>query len=737
MLKRTFLCLLCFIFSIAGFANDSSLEPGMSNSSDQMEDSTEEPVQFELIAKESSLTPGRPMQVAIRMDVAEGWHGYWKNPGETGMPLSIEWTLPEGFTHTELQWPTPKLFEVEGVVGYGYEGEVFFLTEITPPKDLPADAKIPIQANVRWLVCSNSMCLPGDTDLKLDFPLSGPAANSKLINKARAALPKKLTSAKAKRSDNFIEIQVKSSAASLEQVHFFPESKKTIDEKTPAVFAATTDAPDETTLLLKEHDMNQETHLKGILVLEEAHSSQAWEINTLIKGEKKTNPLTLAEKSPSLAAQIVSDEAYQDDSFSDGATTSNILWAFVFAFIGGLILNFMPCVLPVISLKVLSFVKMAGQNRMATLKHGLAFFFGVIASFWFLAGAMLMLQSYGHAIGWGFQLQEPIFVALLSALLLLFALNFFGLFEVGTSLTSLAGQAQHASKTKTSALMSSFCSGILATALATPCTGPFLGTAIGFAVTLPPLLAVAIFTVLGTGMAFPYLLLSAYPSLLRFLPKPGPWMTTFKSLMGFVMLATVLWLLWVFGAQTSNLALFILLASLLLLSFAAWIYGNYCTPLHSTASRAIGALFAISCTVIAVYAIAMASSPDQIPPDALNQITANEGDWESYSPERVKELQDKGVPVLIDFTAKWCLICQANHLVLSSTAVSQKLQELGAVKMKADWTRRDPVITQALRKHGRNGVPLYILAPPNADKADYVLPQVLTPDIVINYLNQI
>lgn len=736
MLKRTFFCLLCFICSIVGFANETAPEPEESTSLDQMDISIEEPVHFELIARENSFTPGRPLLLAIRMNMAEGWHAYWKNPGDSGMPLQIEWTLPEGFTLTNLQWPTPKRFEVEGMIGYGYESEVFFLAEITPPKSLPKDTQVPIEANVRWLVCSNSMCLPGDSELALNFPLSNSSTSSQLFDKARSTLPKKMTSIKAKRSDNFIEIQLKSSAATLQHVDFYPESKKTIDEKVPAAFAATTDAPDETTLLLKEHDLNQETHLKGILVLQDTHSSQAWEVNIPIEGEKNLNPLTLAENTP--PRPQLKSESYEDDTLSGGATASNILLAFVFAFIGGLILNFMPCVLPVISLKILSFVKMAGQNRMATLKHGLAFFFGVIASFWFLAGAMLALQSYGHAIGWGFQLQEPIFVALLSALLLLFALNFFGLFEVGTSLTSLAGQAQHASKTKTSALMSSFCSGILATALATPCTGPFLGTAIGFAVTLPPILAIAIFTVLGAGMAFPYLLLSAYPSLLRFLPKPGSWMTTFKALMGFVMLSTVLWLLWVFGAQTSNLALFILLASLLLLSFAAWIYGNYCTPMNSKISYSVGSLFALSCTVISVYAIAMASSSDMIDaPNSFSQIAVKDGSWEPYSPERVKELQDKGVPVLIDFTAKWCLICQANHLVLSSQTVSQKLQEIGAVKMKADWTRRDPVITQALRSHGRSGVPLYVLTSRDNDKADLVLPQVLTPEIVINYLNQL
>lgn len=335
-------------------------------------------------------------------------------------------------------------------------------------------------------------------------------------------------------------------------------------------------------------------------------------------------------------------------------------------------------------------------------------------------------------------MQEPIFVALLSALLLLFALNFFGIFEIGTSLTSLVGQAQHAGKSKTGALAGSFCSGILATALATPFTGPFLGSAIGFAVTLPPFPAIAIFTVLGIGMAFPYLLLSAYPSLLRFLPKPGSWMDTFKALMGFVMLTTVLWLLWVFGAQTGNVSLFTLLASLLLLAFGAWIYGTYCSPVATGSRRSIGRLFALGCAALSLYAITLASSPAMIDASSSEiQLASDYGEWEPYSPERVKELQKQGTPVLIDFTAKWCLICQANHLVLSSSAVSKKLHELGAVKMKADWTKRDPVITEALRTYGRNGVPLYVLTTNNVDQPNFVLPQVLTSEIVLNYLNRL
>lgn len=412
--------------------------------------------------------------------------------------------------------------------------------------------------------------------------------------------------------------------------------------------------------------------------------------------------------------------------------------ALLFAFIGGMILNLMPCVLPVISFKVMSFVKMAGQSRSLTLKHGLMFSLGVILSFWMLASAMLMLRAYGQAVGWGFQLQEPLFVVILASLLFIFALSLFGVFEWGMFFASWAGQTQSDASQKSSGYIGSFLSGVLATAVATPCTGPFLGSAIGFAVTLPVFQSLLIFTSLGLGMCFPYLLLAAFPSYLRFMPKPGAWMETFKQLMGFLLLATVLWLLWVFSAQTDSFSLICLLAGLLCFSIGAWIYGRGCSPVVARKTRILTSLLVIlfafaGCKAILFPRAAWYSQSSSS--QAKSSGDHWEG-WEDFSPERVAQLRREGKPILIDFTAKWCLICQANHLVLSSNEVKKQLDDSGIVKMKADWTKNDPVITQELSKFGRNSVPLYVLYGSAEQQEPLVLPQVLTPDVVVEHLNQ-
>jgi thiol:disulfide interchange protein DsbD len=633
----------------------------------------------------------------------------------------------------------PKRFQQEELLGYGYEGETLFLVEVTPPVTLPANAPVTLEASIRWLACSAAQCLPGDNELAIQFPLAQDSTKSDLIAKARSTIPQKMPLLKASQQGNFIEVELPKAANAFHEAIFFPESNEMIDGQFPVTLNPSSDKPDVQVVWLKEHPTATASCLKGILALQGDGARVAWDVDLPLGSESALCQVDHKGESP--ADRNFDPLGESEGSSAHLATAWNILLAVLFAFIGGLLLNLMPCVLPVISLKIFSFMKMAGQCRSQTMKHGLAFFAGVVASFWLLAGALLLLQSYGHAIGWGFQLQEPLFVAMLAALLLLFALNFFGLFEVGASLTSIAGQVQQVSKSRASALCSSFCSGILATAVATPCSGPFLGTAIGFAVTLPPFYALAIFTALGCGMALPYLLLAAFPGLLRFLPKPGPWMKIFKELMGFVMLSTVLWLLWVFAAQTDQLALFVLLAALLVLSLAGWIYGNYCTAMHSARSRLLGGLVVLLCGGVALAAIASVALPAELTPAQTadpQALAASDGEvWEPFSLERVKALQQEGRPVLIDFTAKWCLICQANHMVLSSQAVATKLNALKVVKMKADWTRRDPAITAALQSYGRNAVPLYLLLKGSVADKPIIMPQVLTPQIVIDHLNQL
>lgn len=755
---RLSLCLLFF-----GAASFSSIFPQQINSLYGKEQESyasialdQEPVKVELLGEEASVMPGRPFWVAIRMEIADHWHAYWKNPGDAGMAPVVEWKLPEGWTVSSLLWPTPKRFALSTTVGFGYEKELVFLAEVTP-SDISKEETAALSAELRWVVCSDETCLPGEATLALGLPVKMeiPQASKEsttVFNKARLQLPKKDMDVGVQRKENLIEVAFKDgkhTERTLQEAHFFPEGKE-IDYKVGPMLSSDKDNPGNYKVVLKPMNAQEENHtnLKGVLVLHSEAGSEAYEIDMPIVGAEQSGLVSIADtsilKGDSLSFPSSIDNRemihIQDDfDFGQGGVAMAIL----FAFLGGMILNLMPCVLPVISFKILSFVKLAGESRKLIFQHGLAFSGGVLVSFWALAGVLLGLQAYGQSVGWGFQLQEPLFVAALAAVLFIFALSLFGLFEIGTSLIALAGQAEHSSK-KSGGMTGSFFSGVLATAVATPCTGPFLGSAVGFAVTLPAWQALLIFSSLGLGMSLPYLVLSGFPQLLRFMPKPGPWMDTFKQLMAFLMLASVLWLVWVFGAQTNSLALTLLLVGFFFLSFAGWIYGRWATPLKIRKVRLIATLAALLIFACGSYAIWTSTSSwvealgGGMPSMAtVASAEAGEDVWEDFSPERVAELRAQGVPVFIDFTAKWCLICQANHLVMTTDEVAQQFSQKGVVKMKADWTKSDPVITAELRKFGRNSVPLYVLYDKSPDTAPQILPQVLTPESLIEALAQI
>ncbi|MCB1149712.1 MAG: thioredoxin family protein, partial [Chlamydiia bacterium] len=414
------------------------------------------------------------------------------------------------------------------------------------------------------------------------------------------------------------------------------------------------------------------------------------------------------------------------------------LMALLFAFAGGLILNLMPCVLPVISLKIFSFVKMSGEKRSEIVRHGVLFTLGVLVSFWALAGALIALQASGAAVGWGFQLQDPLFVGILTAIIFVFGLSLFGVFEFGTTFSSWAGQQQSNIGQSSSGKASAFFSGVLATTVATPCTGPFLGPAIGFAMTLSALGSLTVFTFLALGMASPYLLISLFPSLIRFLPKPGKWMVTFKEILGFCMVATALWLVWVFAAQTSMMATSALLVALFGLSVGSWIYGKWGTPLRKRPVRIVAYALTLATLLGSTGLVLRASQMIEEPIElvAVNDPTAESKDihgWEPFNKERLDYLRSQGIPVFIDFTARWCLICQANHMVLSTEEVEGRMAEAGVVKMLADWTKNDPEITAELKKFGRSGVPLYLLY--GKEEEPTILPQMLSPDLVVEYID--
>ena len=660
-----------------------------------------------------------------------------EKPGDTGMPVSVDWELPLGFKVDSFEWPYPNRIDADSFIGFGYENEVYFLARVTPPEQLDISADYPIKATIKYLVCSDSACLPGEEEVELKLPLTTakPRVNKDAVAvfaKTRADLPKTNWNLQAQRINDLIQVGIQapeSLAGKILHATFFPEKGQSIDYHINPVVSEGSNTGSYSVALKEKDTLSRTNLLKGVLVLttfyDNQTSTEALEVNLPIYDRTGAGDEILVSNDVPPVASIEVSLPPTDDNFDGG-----LGMALLFAFVGGMILNLMPCVLPVISFKILSFVKMASQSRKLTLQHGLAFSTGVMVSFWTLAAALIILQAYGHSVGWGFQLQEPIFVAVLAAILLIFSLSMFGVFEMGLKVGSFAGQLQHQGARE--GLGASFLSGVLATVIATPCTGPFLGTAVGFAMTLPYYFSLLIFTSLGAGMAFPYLLLSAYPKLMRFLPKPGAWMETFKQFMGFLMLASVLWLVWVFGAQTSSLGIMILLAAFFLMSMACWIYGRWATPMHSKISRSISLTVASLLLISAFFVITYATNDPLEPKNAKEQVASAESGWEEFSPQRLAELRAKGIPVFVDFTAKWCLICQANHMVLTAHDVHSKFNQQGVVRMKADWTKKDAVITEELRKFGRNSVPLYVLY--NGDDKPVILPQVLTPGVVLDHL---
>lgn len=657
MLKKW---LLLFLFcSSALFANDA-------------------PLLTTLYSDHERVAPGEEFSLILEIKLEPDWHFYWKNPGEAGMAPSLDWELPQGITIVKTEWPTPERFEKEGMVTFGYSSEVPFLLIAKADPSTPL-GDVEIKGNVQWVICSSETCLPGSSEVsaKVHVASTGKIDEEKKsrFEAVKKALPHALPMSCVTKDKDTVTVSIDEEVAMVDSPLFFPESGSNFH-----IIPKITRRSKGTDVVLSS-DAG-----KGILVL--------------------------------------GNQAYHVEEATETSTNEQLLsftGALFFAFIGGLILNLMPCVLPVVSLKVMSFVKMAGQSRSELIKHGVFFTFGVLISFWVLAGAIILLQSTGEAVGWGFQLQDPLFIALLALLFVLLGLSLFGVFEFGTGLAAMAGEASMQSEKK--GYQSSFFSGIFATAVATPCTGPFMGSALGYALTQPSYITMTIFTALGLGMSLPYLLLGFFPSLIRWFPKPGAWMESFKQFLGFLMMLTVLWLLWVFVGQTSEVALFGLLFGLLIASLGAWIFGRFGAAYRKKSTRVVGCVLATLCLLAALGTVNFSS-----------RLVADEAsvssDWEPYSEKRVAELRAQGIPVLIDFTAKWCLICQTNHMVLTQGKVEKTLNERRVVKMKADWTRRDPEITKALQGFGRSGVPLYVFY--GEEKEPQILPQVLVPDSVIS-----
>lgn len=666
----------------------------------------------QLLADVRGVLPGQPFALGVRFKLDRGWHIYWQNPGDSGQAPRIDWQLPQGFSAGDIEWPYPRQVSLPPVVTYGYEDEVLLPVAVTPPDTLAGPGQVSLRGTVHYLICKD-LCLPEQAQVSLDLPLLERAdpdpAGQRAIADARARLPRHLPEIQlgAGRFGDRVYLDWPAGVAP-GAVQFFPDREGQFRHAAAQVLERVDDR-----LRLTLTAAGPVERLTGVLV-----HDRGWDAAGQVRALAVEVPIrSLAAVPP--AGQLVSEHA------ADGGM--GLALAAGLAVLGGLILNLMPCVFPVLSVKVLSFIQLAHGDPGRVRRHGLAFLGGVLVSFWLLAGLLLALRAAGGGVGWGFQLQSPGFVAAMALLLTAVGLNLMGGFEVGLGLSRLAGSAP-----QPAGYPGSFLTGTLAVLVATPCTAPFMGAALGFALARPAWEALTIFTALGLGMALPYLLLAELPGLLARLPRPGQWMVTLRQGLAFPLFATAVWLVWVLGRQSGVDAVGLLLLAALGVGFAAWGVGHA----QRGARRWLpGGVVVIGLGVAAVLGFAAAMRPAVVAPSASGASTAAGAgiDWQPWSPAAVDALRANGRPVFVDFTAAWCISCQVNKQVaLDTAAVAARFAELGVVTLQADWTRYDPAITQALAGFGRSGVPLYVYYPPGAPPQ--LLPTVLTPGLVLETL---
>jgi thiol:disulfide interchange protein len=668
----------------------------------------------ELISATSSIQPRSPFQVGLLFHLEPGWHIYWKNPGDSGQRPRLKWELPQGFTAGEIEFPTPKRLPVGPLLDYGYEGTVLLPVTVNTVADVPIGPSENIKAKLRVLVCRET-CMPGKADLSLNLPVrkeepKNVAANRELFARANASKPNALPAgwtASASQSPSSIVLTI-AGGPRTENISFIPAHPNQIQNSAPQHVTLGSKSVE---LALKRPADSAESvsSLEGLLLTEEAGKPVAYEIAARVTAAP--SPVTEATAARPAHAQ-------------------SLLVILVLAFGGGLILNLMPCVFPVLSIKILSLLDHSRSERKTIQLSAAVYTLGVLVSFWILVAVLLALRAGGRSLGWGFQLQSPGFVAFLICLLFVLGLSLIGAFEIGSSMMSTGS-----SLTQRGKYSSSFFTGVLATVVATPCTAPLMGVAVGFALSRSPLVCVAVFTSMAIGLASPFLLLSFFPQLSSLLPRPGAWMETLKQLMSFLVFGTVIWLLWVLGQQVGMNQLALLLFALLVLSLAAWIAGRW--P-QSRVLRVAAAVVGIAVTVYCSATLTPLAAADR---RNGSETALLEGrlKWEAFSPEKLASYRSAGKPVLVDFTAAWCLTCQVNdRVVFHSPVVEQRLNRSDIALLRADWTSYDPVITEWLAKFGRSGIPFYIIYTPDQGSTPTTLPDgILSPSTFLKSLDKL
>ncbi|MEG0938041.1 MAG: thioredoxin family protein [Comamonas sp.] len=707
-------------------------------------------VRAEIVAQApDGIAAGQTFWLGLKLAHEPDWHTYWKNAGDSGLPTELQWQLPAGLSAGAIDWPTPHALRVGPLVNYGYENTVLLPIPVKVASDFkaPESGMMEVRLSASWLICRVE-CIPESGEFALQIPVGGTTAtHSEDFFKAQAQKPVALSdngkasiqadanASKGTVLDDRISLRVTGLPAAIQgkALQFYPENAETFRHAAESgkdwqqrwngnVWVAEG---------MPLSDMRSETPKQLAIVIALAGKDRAaamdkgepiaWRSTLDVAGQ--WTPATLASVSPALAAALEANKNAATAPVATSSASNTGIWAALLGgLIGGLILNLMPCVFPVLAIKVLGFAG-HGQNRRAQKISGLAYTAGVVLSFVALGALLLGLRAAGQQLGWGFQLQSPIVVSLLATLFTVLGLNLAGLFEFGSLLPSHIAIAQARNP-----VLDSFLSGVLAVAIASPCTAPFMGASLGFAIDMPAAQALTVFAALGVGMALPYLLASFVPAVVSWLPRPGAWMETFRRAMAFPMFATVVWLVWVLGHQSGMDAAAALLALLLVLAALIWALG-----LSGKSRLALSAIALLLVAGVGYYAAPLITAPQAEPV----QAQSGEGElWQPWTADKVQSLQAASQPVFVDFTAAWCVTCQVNkRTTLSHADVLAAFEQHKVQLLRADWTRQDPAITQALHALGRSGVPVYVLYVPG--KPPVVMSELLSKSEVLHALQKI
>ena len=669
-----------------------------------------DPVQAKLVPESRAAAPGTTLWVDLHLDIDPGWHTYWRNPGDSGLPTEIAWTLPAGFAAGAIQWPMPERFVTSGIGNYGYSHAVDLLVPIAVPPNAEKGTPAQIEANASWLVCSE-ICIPGEAKLALTVPIEAAPAPpdpeaAQLFAAARSRLPQPAGFAAGFAvGDRGIRVHLPAEALAgrgAARPGFFPFDPNIVDVSAEPKIERRGDSLD--------------------IVLRRASGPSA-----AAPGPKLGGLVVLRGADGDERGYAVEASQFAAAPAEDNAPALLPWWqALVFAVLGGIALNLMPCVFPVLSLKLLSLTGPAAAREHR--RHALAYGAGVVLSFAALGAVLLVLRAGGAAIGWGFQLQSPFVVGLLAYLLFAMGLSLSGVAEFGAGLAGVG--SRFAAR---ESMLGAFATGVLASVVATPCTAPFMGAALGFALVAPAPLAMAIFVALGVGLAAPLALAGLVPAIAWLLPRPGGWMAVFKQLLAFPLYGTVAWLVWVLVQEIGPEGALPALFGLVFVGFAVWVYGA--TRFARPAARRLGA--GLAAFGIAAALIVAATAGPAGARSGAGVAAAGEGiGYESFSPARLAALNTEHRPAFVNLTAAWCITCLINErAALDRSAVRDAFAAHGVVALKGDWTRQDPEITAYLQKFGRSGVPLYVLY--DGSGTPTVLPQILTENTILSALGRL